>query len=277
MKTLKKIIVRFLIGIYAAMFLVVSLLPFYLMLINSVKSSQDYGRNGFFSIPEKFMFANYLKVIEDGIFSYFKNSLVVAAISLLLLLFIGLCSAYAFSRIRLKWTKALFMMVIACMTISVHVALIPIYLLTRDVGLYDTTAALVGPYVAFNLPITIFILTNFMGEIPIELEEAARIDGCGHFRLFSSIIVPLSKAGIVTVAIYDVISMWNEFSFALVLTQSPNTRTLPLALWNYKSQYGSNIPMLFAVLFLSVIPMIAAFAFGQDKLIKGMMAGAVKG
>lgn len=277
MKTLKKLIVRFLIGIYAAMFLVVSLLPFYLMLINSVKSSQDYGRNGFFSIPEKFMFANYLKVIEDGIFNYFKNSLVVAAISLLLLLFIGLCAAYAFSRIRLKWTKALFMTVIACMTISIHVALIPIYLLTRDVGLYDTTAALVGPYIAFNLPITIFILTNFMGEIPIELEEAARIDGCGHFRLFSSIIVPLSKAGIVTVAIYDVISMWNEFSFALVLTQSPNTRTLPLALWNYKSQYGSNIPMLFAVLFLSVIPMIAAFAFGQDKLIKGMMAGAVKG
>lgn len=277
MKTLKKLIVRFLIGIYAAMFLVVSLLPFYLMLINSVKSSQDYGRNGFFSIPEKFMFANYLQVIEDGIFNYFKNSLVVAAISLLLLLFIGLCAAYAFSRIRLKWTKALFMTVIACMTISIHVALIPIYLLTRDVGLYDTTAALVGPYIAFNLPITIFILTNFMGEIPIELEEAARIDGCGHFRLFSSIIVPLSKAGIVTVAIYDVISMWNEFSFALVLTQSPNTRTLPLALWNYKSQYGSNIPMLFAVLFLSVIPMIAAFAFGQDKLIKGMMAGAVKG
>lgn len=277
MKAFKKTVVRFVVGIYAAMFLVVSLLPFYLMLINSVKSSQDYGRNGFFSIPEKVMFANYLKVISDGIFNYFKNSLVVAAISLVLLLLIGLCAAYAFSRIRLKWTKALFLLVIACMTISIHVALIPIYLLTRDVGLYDTTAALVGPYIAFNLPITIFILTNFMGEIPVELEEAARMDGCGHFRLFSSIIVPLSKAGVVTVAIYDVISMWNEFSFALVLTQSPGTRTLPLALWNYKSQYGSNIPMLFAVLFLSVIPMIAAFAFGQDKLIRGMMAGAVKG
>lgn len=277
MKTLKKAAVRLLIGIYAAMFLVVSLMPFYLMLINSVKSTQDYGRNGFFTIPEKLLFDNYKKVIRDGFFHYFQNSLVVAAISLVLLLFVGLCAAYAFSRIRLKWTKALFMLVIACMTISIHVALIPIYLLTRDVGLYDTTAALVGPYIAFNLPITIFILTNFMGEIPVELEEAARIDGCGHFRLFSSIIVPLSKAGIVTVAIYDVISMWNEFSFALVLTQSPDTRTLPLALWNYKSQYGSNVPMLFAVLFLSVIPMIAAFAFGQDKLIKGMMAGAVKG
>lgn len=277
MKTLKKAAIRLLVGIYAAMFLVVSLLPFYLMLINSVKSTQDYGRNGFFTIPERLLFDNYIKVIRDGFFHYFKNSLVVAAISLVLLLFVGLCAAYAFSRIRLKWTKALFLLVIACMTISIHVALIPIYLLTRDVGLYDTTAALVGPYIAFNLPITIFILTNFMGEIPVELEEAARIDGCGHFRLFSSIIVPLSKAGIVTVAIYDVISMWNEFSFALVLTQSPDTRTLPLALWNYKSQYGSNVPMLFAVLFLSVLPMIAAFAFGQDKLIKGMMAGAVKG
>ena len=277
MKTLKKILVRLFIGIYAAAFLVISLLPFYLMLINSVKSSQDYGRNGFFTLPEKLMFSNYLKVIEDGIFSYFKNSLVVAVISLVLLLFIGLCAAYAFSRIRLKWTNVLFMLVIACMTISIHVALIPVYLLTRDVGLYDTTAALVGPYIAFNLPITIFILTNFMREIPIELEEAARIDGCGHFRLFASIIVPLSKSGIVTVAIYDVISMWNEFSFALVLTQSPSTRTLPLALWNYKSQYGSDIPMLFAVLFLSVIPMIAAFAFGQDKLIKRIMAGAANG
>lgn len=277
MKSLKKILIRLFIGIYAAAFLVVSVLPFYLMLINSVKSSQDYGRNGFFTLPEKLMFSNYRKVIEDGIFSYFKNSLVVAVISLALLLFIGLCAAYAFSRIRLKWTNLLFMMVIACMTISIHVALIPIYLLTRDIGLYDTAAALVGPYIAFNLPITIFILTNFMREIPIELEEAARIDGCGHFRLFASIIAPLSKSGIITVAIYDVISMWNEFSFALVLTQSPSTRTLPLALWNYKSQYGSDIPMLFAVLFLSVIPMIAAFAFGQDKLIKGMMAGAVKG
>lgn len=274
---IKKIIVKISIRIYAAVFLVISLLPFYMMIINSLKSSQDYGRNGFFTIPEEFMISNYVKVITDGIFSYFKNSIVVAVTSLLILLCIALCASYAFSRIRLKWVQALFLLVIASMTISIHVALIPIYLLTRKIGLYDTIAALVGPYVAFNLPITIFILANFMKEIPIELEESAKIDGCGHFRFFLSIVTPLSKAGIITVAIYDIISMWNEFGFALVLTQSLNTRTLPLALWNYKSQYGSNVPMLFAVLVLSVLPMVLAFAFGQDKLIKGMMAGAVKG
>ncbi len=274
---LKKYTVKILIGVYAALFLALSLLPFYMMIINSLKSSQDYGRNGFFTIPEEFKISNYVKVVTDGIFSYFKNSIVVAVVSLLILLGIALCASYAFSRIRLRWVQLLFMLVVASMAISIHVALIPIYLLTRKIGLYDTIAALVGPYVAFNLPITIFILTNFMKEIPIELEESAWIDGCGHFRFFLSIVTPLSKAGIITVAIYDMISMWNEFGFALVLTQSPNTRTLPLALWNYKSQYGSNVPMLFAVLVLSVLPMAIAFAFGQDKLIKGMMAGAVKG
>jgi raffinose/stachyose/melibiose transport system permease protein len=277
MKKFKKIIVKLCVALYAALFLIISILPFYLMLINSVKSSRDYGRNGFFSMPQEIKLSNYVKVFEDGIFIYFKNSLIVTIVSLVLLLFVALCASYAFSRMKLKWTNTLFMFVVACMSISIHVALIPIYLLTRDVGLYDTLAGLVGPYVAFNLPITIFILTNFMKEIPVELEEAAKIDGCGHIRLFSTIIVPLSKAGIVTVAIYDAIAMWNEFSFALVLTQSPESRTLPLALWNYKGQYSSNVPMLFAVLFISVIPMILAFTFGQDKLIKGMMAGAVKG
>jgi len=274
---IKKYTVKILIRVYAAVFLALSLLPFYMMIINSLKSSQDYGRNGFFTIPEEIKMINYVKVITDGIFSYFKNSIVVAVVSLLILLAIALCASYAFSRIRLRWVNLLFMLVIASMTISIHVALIPIYLLTRRIALYDTIAALVGPYVAFNLPITIFILTSFMKEIPVELEESAWSDGCGHFRFFLSIITPLSKAGIITVAIYDIISMWNEFGFALVLTQSPNTRTLPLALWNYKSQYGSNVPMLFAVLVLSVLPMAIAFAFGQDKLIKGMMAGAVKG
>lgn len=277
MKEFKKIIFKLCVTLYAAIFLIISILPFYLMLINSVKSSRDYGRNGFFSMPQEIKVSNYIKVIEDGIFSFFKNSLIVTAVSLIILLFVALCASYAFSRLKLKWTNTLFMLVIACMSISIHVALIPIYLLTRDIGLYDSLAGLVGPYVAFNLPITIFILTNFMKEIPVELEEAAKIDGCGHIRLFTAIIVPLSKAGIVTVAIYDAIAMWNEFSFALVLTQSPEARTLPLALWNYRGQYSSNVPMLFAVLFISVIPMILAFAFGQDKLIKGMMAGAVKG
>lgn len=277
MKQVKNGLARTAVGLYLLFFLAVSLLPFYLMIVTSLKGLQDYSKNGYFRPPQIWMFSNYSKVIADGFLSHFKNSLVITAVSLLLLLFCGLCASYVFARFRLKWTALVFSFVIACMSISIHVALIPIYLLTRQIGLYDTIWALVGPYVAFNLPITVFILTSFMREIPQELEESARIDGAGYFRLFLNILVPLCRPGIVTVSIYDAIAMWNEFGFALVLTQSPETRTLPLAVWNYKGQYGANIPMVFSVLFLSVIPMIIAYAVGQDKLVKGMMAGAVKG
>ena len=277
MNQAKKSISKIAVGLYLFIFLAISLLPFYLMIITSLKGLQDYSKNGYFMPPQVGMFSNYAKVIADGFLSYFRNSVVITAVSLLLLLFSGLCASYVFARFRLHWTALVFSFVIACMSISIHVALIPIYLLTRQIGLYDTIWALVGPYVAFNLPITVFILTSFMREIPLELEESARIDGAGYFRLFLSILVPLCRPGIVTVSIYDAIAMWNEFGFALVLTQSPETRTLPLAVWNYKGQYGANIPMVFAVLFLSVVPMILAYAIGQDKLVKGMMAGAVKG
>lgn len=277
MANAKKYLCKTLVTIFALVWLAICLLPFYLMIITSLKSAHDYSTNGFFSFPEEFLFSNYVDVIQDGIFSYFLNSIIVAVVSLVVLVFISLCASYPFARFRFKWNKPLFALVIACMTIPIHVALIPIYLMSMNLGTYDTLLALIGPYIAFNLPITIFILTSFMKEIPGELEEAARIDGCGRVRTFFSIIVPLSLSGIVTVAIYDVIAMWNEFSFALVLTQSPSSRTLPLALWNYKGQYSSNVPMLFCVLFLSVVPMIIAFAVGQDKLIKGMMAGALKG
>ena len=116
-----------------------------------------------------------------------------------------------------------------------------------------------------------------MSNIPKELEEAAEIDGCNKYRIFYNVILPLSKPGLVTLAIYNGVAIWNEFSFTLVLTQSTKNRTLPLALWEYQGQYTMNVPMIMAVLTISMLPMLVAFAIGQDKLIKGMMAGAVKG
>ncbi len=116
-----------------------------------------------------------------------------------------------------------------------------------------------------------------MKEIPKELEESAEIDGCGKIKTFFRIILPLSSPGIATISIYATTVMWNEFIFALVLTQSKVNRTLPLSIWEFQGQYSSNIPMLMSVLSLAVLPMLLVFIFGQEKLVKGMMAGAVKG
>jgi raffinose/stachyose/melibiose transport system permease protein len=116
-----------------------------------------------------------------------------------------------------------------------------------------------------------------MQGISKELEEAADIDGCGKFRTFFKVIFPLSKSGLATLAIYNGVIIWNEFSFVMVLTQSQPSRTLPLAVWEYQGQYTMNIPVIMALLILSSLPVILLYIFGQDKLVKGMMAGAVKG
>lgn len=277
MASVKRNLVRGLISLFGLAWLVVSLMPFYLMLLTSLKSTPDYATNGFFAFPKQVIFTNYLTVVENGIFRYFRTSILIVASALILLLLFSMFAAYPLSRMRFRLCKPLTSFIIACMAVPMHVTLIPIFLLTRSLGLYDKPFGLIIPYVAFNIPITVFILTSFMQTIPREMEDAAWIDGCNLFTSFHHVIVPLTKAGLVTVAIYDAISMWNEFSFALVLTQSESMRTLPLAVWNYKGQYGVDVPMMFCVLMLSVVPMIIAFAASQEKLVKGMMAGALKG
>ena len=137
--------------------------------------------------------------------------------------------------------------------------------------------SLVGPYVTFALPMSIFILTAFYDDNPEEVEESAEIDGCNKFSNFFKIILPLSKSGLSTLAIYNGVNMWNEFSFVNTLTQSAQNRTLPLAIWEFQGQYSMNTPMIMAVLTLTLLPMVIMFIIFQDKLVKGMTAGAVKG
>jgi raffinose/stachyose/melibiose transport system permease protein len=205
------------------------------------------------------------------------NSLMVLAISLTLLLFIGAGAAYPLARMQFKFNRPIFAIIVAAMSIPIHITLIPVFIMSIKLNLYDSIWALIGPNVAFNLPISIFILTAFMQGISREIEEAAEIDGCNKFSTFFKIIFPLSKSGIATLAIYNGVVIWNEFSFVMVLTQSQKSRTLPLAVWEYQGQYSINIPVIMAVLFLSSLPIILLYIFGQDKLVKGMMAGAVKG
>jgi raffinose/stachyose/melibiose transport system permease protein len=116
-----------------------------------------------------------------------------------------------------------------------------------------------------------------MRQIPRELEEAAQLDGCGPFKIFWRVFFPLSGPGLATVAIYNGIGLWNEFIFAYMLTSTSEHRTLPLAVWDFQGQYSSNVPAMLAVVTLTSLPLIVAYAFGQERVIKGMMAGSLKG
>lgn len=261
----------------AIFYLVVSVMPFIFMVLNSFKEKFEMLTKGVFNLPDSLNFANYKEVLTGGFGKYFMNSVIVLTISLVLLLFISACASYPLARFKFKLANPIYAAIVACMSIPVHITLIPVFKMSRATGLYDSIWALIGPYVAFAVPISVFILTSFMKEIPREIEESAEIDGCGKIQMFFSIILPLAKPGLATLAIYNGVNMWNEFSFAYTLTQSSENRTLPLAIWEFQGQYSMNTPMIMAVLTLTLLPMIIMFIIFQDKLVKGMTAGAVKG
>ncbi len=274
---MKKWIGRSLILLLCVFWLLIAVFPFVFMVLNSFKGQMEMFMNGVFALPKNFSFGNYLKVLQGNFPRFLLNSLTVTVVSLAILLGCTSLAAFVFARLKFRVTAVLFALVVACMSIPIHVAFIPVFILTNNIGLYDTLGALIGPYVAFNLPISVFILTGFMKLIPGEMEEAASIDGCSLFGTFFKVILPLSLPGLATLGIYNSINMWNEFSFVLILTQSVGARTLPLAIWDYQGEYTANTPMIMTVLTLSAVPMIIAFIIGQDKLVKGMMAGSVKG
>ena len=257
--------------------LAVTTLPFIFVVMTSLKSQQETFSGAVWALPESLNFGNYLEVLNGGFWVYLRNSVFVLVLSIGLILVISSMAAYAFARLRFRLNKPLFGLIVAGMIVPIHITLIPIYLLIRNVGLYDTPFALIGPYVATALPVSIFILTEFMRQIPKELEEAAKLDGCGAFGIFWKVFLPLSGPGLSTVAIYNSIGLWNEFIFAYLLTSNPANRTLPLAIWDFQGQYTSNIPAILSVVTLTSLPLIVAYAFGQERIVKGMMAGALKG
>ncbi len=261
----------------AVFYLVVSFLPFIFMVLNSFKEKFEMLTKGVFNLPDSLNFANYTEVLTGGFGRYFMNSVIVLTISLVLLLFISACASYPLARFQFKMANPIYAGIVACMSIPVHITLIPVFKMSKATGLYDSIWSLIGPYIAFAVPISVFILTSFMKEIPREIEESAEIDGCGKVQMFFSMILPLAKPGLATLAIYNGVNMWNEFSFAYTLTQSSANRTLPLAIWEFQGQYSMNTPMIMAVLTLTLLPMIIMFIIFQDKLVKGMTAGAVKG
>ena len=256
---------------------IMALLPFVFMVLNSFKEKFEMLTKGVFSLPDSLNLDNYKAVLGGSFFRFFFNSVLVLIISLAILLFISACASYPLSRFKFKLAKPIYALIVACMSIPIHITLIPVFKMSKNLGLYDSIWALIGPYVATAIPISVFILTSFMREIPVEIEESAQIDGCNRYQMFFKIIMPLAKPGLATLAIYNGVNMWNEFSFAYTLTQSSANRTLPLAVWEFQGQYSMNTPMIMAVLTLTVIPMILLFIFAQDKLVKGMTAGAVKG
>jgi raffinose/stachyose/melibiose transport system permease protein len=228
------------------------------------------------SLPFPPTLDNLATVFEADFVDFFLNSMIVSTVSVGAATVLGAMAAYPLAMMDFRLNRPLYLLFIAGLVIPVHAVIIPVFVLTLQLKVYDSLLALIGPYVGFSLPITILIVTQFFSEIPKELVEAASIDGASHFRRFRAIVLPLSMPALSTVAIYNLIFIWNEFIFALTLTGSRANATLPVGLRQLFGQYSVNVPAVMMALTLASLPVLLFFLSAQERVIQGLTAGAGK-
>lgn len=253
------------------------LYPLIWMVINSLKNDTELFNNPW-SISLSFNFGNYVTAWVSGkIGTSFLNSALIALTSVTVTIFVSSMAAFSFKRLKWRWSGFVLGVFLIGVMIPIHSTLIPLFMAFNKLKLTDHYIALILPYVAFALPTAIFILTGFMGSFPREIEEAAVIDGCSMKGVFWKMIFPLSKSAIATIAIFTFVSCWNELMFALILMSDPLKMTLPVSLTRFKGQYSTNWSVQLAATVIMIIPSLLAYMFLNDKIIKSMTVGAVKG
>ena len=252
-------------------------LPLMWLFFTSFKSRMDLAKNTW-GLPKTWEISNYfIAWTGSEIPLYMWNSIRATAVAIILTIILSTPVSFVISRFRFKGNKLLYMFFIAGMMIPIHSTVIPIYTMVGDMNLNNNLEILGLVYGAFRIPISIFILEGFMSALPRELEECAIIDGCSTANIFFKIIVPLSKDGIVTISILTVLSSWNELLISMLLISDPTKKTLPNGLMGFITEYNSEYIQLAAGIMISIIPAILFYAFAQEKIEKGMIAGAIKG
>lgn len=250
--------------------------PFIFLLINSFKSMNVYMKN-IWKLPSELYMDNYKAVLNPEFLKYFLNSVIVSVASVLIIVIVSSMISYTFARMEYKCRDFLYFLIIAGMMIPVHTTLIPTFTLLSNIKLTDSLVGLLGPYVSYNIPISVFILTQFFKEIPKEIEEAAIIDGCGTTKIFSSIIMPLSGPALSTIIVYTFLNIWNEFINANVLINSTAKKTLPLGIREFYGMQTINIPCVLTAILVGSLPVIILYFCAQEKVVNGLTQGAVKG
>lgn len=229
------------------------------------------------ALPKKWMFVNYVTAWNKGLFSYFRNSILVSAVSLFFILLCSSFLAYGLTRFKLPGSDFIFILVLGGMALSEQVALVPLYKILQTVKLYNTQWAIILPYIAFRIPFTMFLLRAYFISIPKELEEAAIVDGCNSLQRFFKIIIPVSKPVLASCAIVNLNFVWNEFLFANVFLENKSIMTIPLGLMAFQGDLKSDYVVMLAGILIASAPMVFLFLCMQKQFVRGLTQGAVKG
>ncbi|MBL1054714.1 MAG: carbohydrate ABC transporter permease [Escherichia coli] len=263
--------------LFMALCVLVALFPIVWVVLSSFKTNREILSNGL-QLPSTFSFSGYKQALEMApILKFFVNSLIVSFASTALNVFILAMAGYVFAKKKFRFKNLIFGILSLSMVIPSTALMSPVYTVITKLHLYDTKMALILVYTALSMPISLMILRSAFAAIPTELEEAAYIDGAGFFRTFWQVMMPCAKGGLASAAVLAFLESWNEFTFALLLTSSTSTRTLPLSLSYFTSQFSFNYTAMFAAITIAVLPSIIVFSIFQEQVCSSLTAGSVKG
>ena len=277
-KKTKQIASRVAIYVILTLFAVFSLFPIIWALTTSLKPESQVLAYPPSFIPKTFTLENYEKVLFHSNYpTYFVNTIFVTLLAVLVAVTVAGHASYAFARIKFKMSNALMFGVLMTSMIPAIAQLIPLYIMAVKTGLYNTRAVLIIIYTAWRAPILTWLLKGFFEQLPLEIEEAAIVDGCSRPGIFYRIVLPMAKPGIASIALLSAVFVWNDYLVSSTFVSSEELRMLSIGIYNYVTAYGTYWGQLMGGVFMAMFPLIVLFICLQKQFVAGLTAGAVKG
>ncbi|WP_139902062.1 carbohydrate ABC transporter permease [Clostridium thermarum] len=275
----RKLINKTLVYVFLVLSFIIFVFPFFLMIINSFKSNGEILENPF-AMPKTLNFNHFIEVIQKMNFGVtFINSLVITVISTILILLFSAMCAYYLVRKNSKFNKLLFSILVASMIIPFQSIMIPLmYIYGAKLNLIEKVPVhlLIVFYAGFGSALSVFIFHGFIKSIPLELEEAALIDGCGRIRTFFKIVFPILAPTSMTIAILNVMWIWNDYLLPSLILNKRNLYTMPIQMKVFNGTYMNNWELLIPALLLTILPILIVYFIAQKYIIEGVMQGSIK-
>ncbi|MFE3456368.1 carbohydrate ABC transporter permease [Nocardiopsis aegyptia] len=258
-------------GAGSLLWLAVVGVPLYALLVATFQRGENYTSDGPLTPPSDPTLDNYATAIENGLLGFVLNTAIVTLAVVVIVVALSATAGYAVVRSRTRWTNGVFRAFLLGLAIPSQAVIIPVYLIIVEMGLYDSLTAIVLPTAAFALPVCMLILVGSMRDISEELYEAMALDGAGSVRTFVQLVVPLSRPGLSTVAVYSALQAWNGFLFPLILTQSHDKRLITMGLFEFQGEYRVDVPGLLTAVVLSTVPLFVVYLVARRSLVAGLM------
>ena len=274
----KELILAILRWILILFFAAYTLFPLIWLVVSSLKTNFEFLAGSPFALPARPQWVNYTNALTvAGLGRMLFNSVFVGLSATVVNIIVASMGAYCISRFRFKGREKIFTLFTAGILVPLNALMVPYFVIITKLGLINTYGGMILLYTAIGIPMSTFLIRGLMDSIPMELEAAAYIDGCGFYARFFHIILPLSRTGIVTAATFEFLTCWNEFVFANLLVSSEKLRTIQVGIRYFTNQFSTDYVSMYAAIVISIVPSIIGYILFQEQIIAGMTSGAVKG